>query len=171
MFAMAREQAKRDEEVGRLRGQLKSLRDMLHESHKVLKHLMRQEGLLKDELKKERRTNSRADGLNVDYLKNVLVTFMVKVYGDAEDEEHIRLAKVLQTLLALEPAERRLVNEKIAYYENSWWHRTANLLKTDSASAAPAESSSWLSSWFGGGSTSAAEQGGRAAPSAAPAAS
>ena len=36
MFAMAREQAKRDEEVGRLRGQLKALRDMLRESHKVL---------------------------------------------------------------------------------------------------------------------------------------
>ena len=35
-------QAKRDEEVTRLRGQLKSLREMLKESHKVLKHLMRQ---------------------------------------------------------------------------------------------------------------------------------
>lgn len=35
MFTMAREQAKRDEEVTRLRAQLKSLRDMLKESHKV----------------------------------------------------------------------------------------------------------------------------------------
>ena len=72
MFAMAREQAKRDEEVGRLRMQLKSLRDMLRESHKVLKHLMQQESLLKAELHTARRDNQRADGLNVEYVKNVL---------------------------------------------------------------------------------------------------
>ena len=43
---------------------------MLRESHKVLKHLMRQEALLKDELTEARRSNERADSLNVDYLKN-----------------------------------------------------------------------------------------------------
>ena len=70
VLSFAREQAKRDEEVSRLRGQLKSLREMLRESHKVLKHLMRQEALLKDELTEARRSNERADSLNVDYLKN-----------------------------------------------------------------------------------------------------
>lgn len=81
MFAMAREQAKRDEEVGRLRAQLSSLREMLRESHKVLKHLMRQEGNLKEELEQARRNNERADSLNVEYLKNVVVAFLTKVYG------------------------------------------------------------------------------------------
>ena len=79
MFSLAREQAKRDEEVTRLRGQLKSLRDMLRESHKVLKHLMSQEALLKEELASTRRNHERADGLNLEYLKNVLVAFLLKV--------------------------------------------------------------------------------------------
>ena len=69
------------------------MREMLKESHKVLKHLMRQEALLKDELKDTQRKNARSDNLNVEYLKNVVVAFLVKVYGDAEDEEHIKLAR------------------------------------------------------------------------------
>ena len=171
VLSLAREQAKRDEEVTRLRGQLKSLREMLKESHRVLKHLMRQEQLLKDELAETRRSNERSDSLNVDYLKNVLVAYLCKVYGDADDEEHIKLARVLQTILRFSPDEARSVDEKIAYYEASWWHRTANLLKapdtttttaaaaTSSAAgagagAAAAGASSWLS-WFGGGSTAA----------------
>ena len=154
MFVFAREQAKRDEEVGRLRGQLKSLRDMLRESHKVLKHLMRQEALLKEELQTTRRDNARSDGLNVEYLKNVLVAFLCKVYGDAEDEEHIKLARVLQTLLQFTPEDAARVNGKLAYYEASWWHRTANFLKSDPADAAGA-------SWFGGGASSAPAEGGR----------
>ena len=53
----------------------------LKESHKVLKHLMKQEELLKVELVEARRTNERTDGLNVDYLKNVQKAFLMKVYG------------------------------------------------------------------------------------------
>ena len=153
MFAMAREQAKRDEEVGRLRMQLKSLRDMLRESHKVLKHLMQQESLLKAELHTARRDNQRADGLNVEYVKNVLVAFMSKVYGDAENEEHIKLARVLQTLLHFAPDDAARVEEHIAAYEASWWHTTANLLKSDAAGASTA---SWFgTSWFSGSSAAA----------------
>ena len=58
------------------------------------------------------------------------------------------------------------MNEKIEYYENSWWHRTANLLKSDapvSEAGAPASSSSWFGSWFGGGG----ESGGGAPPATA----
>ena len=120
MFTIAREQAKRDEEVGKLRGQLTSLREMLKESHKVLKHLMRQEALLKDELKDTQRKNARSDNLNVEYLKNVVVAFLVKVYGDAEDEEHIKLARVLETILHFTPEDSRVVNHKIEYYSSSW---------------------------------------------------
>jgi hypothetical protein len=58
-----------------------------------------------------------------------VVAFLAKVYGDAEDEEHIKLARVLQTILHFSPEERATVDEKIEYYEASWWHRTANLLK------------------------------------------
>ena len=170
MFAMAREQAKRDEEVGKLRAQLKSLREMLRESHRVLKHLMGQETVLKDELKEVKRKHQRDDRLNVEYLKNVTVAFLCKVYGDAEDEEHIQLARVLATLLAFTPEENALVGGKIEYYENSWWHRTANLLKPlppEAASAgapgapgaAPEASAaaggSWFGSWFGGDGSSA----------------
>ena len=94
MFGFAREQAKRDEEVGRLKAQLKSLREMLRESHKVLKHLLQQEGLLKAELRTAQRQAERADSLhsgsNGEILKNVLGSFLLKVYGDAENEEHIR---------------------------------------------------------------------------------
>ena len=141
MLSFAREQAKRDEEVGRLRGQLKSLREMLKESHSVLKHLMRQEQTLKDALAEAQRTNERSDALNVDYLKNVLVAFLIKVYGDADDEEHIKLARVLQTILCFSPEDTARVNEKIGYYEASWWHRTANLLKSD---ASISVGSSWM---------------------------
>ena len=47
----------------------------------MLKHLMKQEELLKVELVEARRTNERTDGLNVDYLKNVQKAFLMKVYG------------------------------------------------------------------------------------------
>lgn len=50
MFTIARDQAKRDAEADKLRAQLKSLRQMLKESHRVLTHLVQQEGLLKKEL-------------------------------------------------------------------------------------------------------------------------
>lgn len=43
------------------------------------------------------------DHLNVEYLKNVVVSFLLKVYGDAEDDEHIKLARVLQILLGFTP--------------------------------------------------------------------
>ena len=92
-------------------------------------------------------------------MKNVLVAFLCKVYGDAEDEEHIKLARVLQTLLHFSPGEKARVDEKIEYYESSWWHRTANLLKSDAAGvvAGPEEaaaSSTWFgSSWFGSSSS------------------
>ena len=133
MFLMAREQAKRDEEVGRLRAQLKQIRDMLKESHKVLKHLMSQESHLKEELKEARRSTQRADGLNLEYLKNVVLAFLLKVYGDADNEEHIKLAHVLETLLHFSPEEKAQVRDKITYYESSWWHSTANLLKAQTA--------------------------------------
>ena len=48
------------------------------------------------------------------------------------------LARVLSTLLAFEPDDVARVNAMIEYYENSWWHRTANLLKTDTAGVAAA---------------------------------
>ena len=147
---------------------------MLKESHKVLKHLMRQEQLLKAELAEKSRANERADALNVEYLKNVLVAFLVKVYGDADDEEHIKLARVLQTILHFSPADTARVNEMIEYYEASWWHRTGNLLKTgsapppsaaDGAAASSASTSSWFTGWFAGASDAAAP----ATPAAAPA--
>lgn len=87
----------------------------------------------------------------------MLVAFIIKVYGDADDEEHIKLARVLQTILKFSPEDTARVDEKIAYYEQSWWHRTANLLKADSAAAAGpsvvstgASASSWFGGWFGG---------------------
>eukprot|EP00966_Prymnesium_polylepis_P038061 882516-Prymnesium_polylepis.2 len=142
MFNIARDQAKRDEEVGKLRTQLKTLREMLRESHKVMKHLVRQEGLLKEELKQTKRKTEMADHLNVEYLKNVVVSFLVKVYGDAEDEEHIKLARVLQILLNFSADDVQRVDEQIEAYNSSWWHRTANLLK-------PAEPSTLWGQVFG----------------------
>eukprot|EP00322_Chrysochromulina_rotalis_P030709 CAMPEP_0115880798 /NCGR_PEP_ID=MMETSP0287-20121206/28074_1 /TAXON_ID=412157 /ORGANISM="Chrysochromulina rotalis, Strain UIO044" /LENGTH=134 /DNA_ID=CAMNT_0003336655 /DNA_START=18 /DNA_END=425 /DNA_ORIENTATION=+ len=94
---------------------------------------MSQETLLKEELKETRRANERAEGLNVEYLKNVLLAFLLKVYGDAENEEHIKLAHVLETLLRFSPEEKARLAEKIEYYETSWWHTTANLLKPSAA--------------------------------------
>ena len=109
--------------------------------------------------------------------------------GDADDEEHIKLARVLQTILHFSPEDilqvrsrpwalpcspylaslcltsphltsPRQVNEKIEYYEASWWHRTANLLKTDSAATAGAPASgSWFSSWWGAAGAEAPPRG------------
>ena len=59
MFNIARDQAKRDAETDKLRSQIKSLRQMLKESHRVLTHLMQQEGLLKEELANTRRDLER----------------------------------------------------------------------------------------------------------------
>lgn len=116
-----------------MRTQLKQIRDMLKESHKVLKHLMSQETQLKAELKEARRSTQRADGFNLEYLKNVVLAFLLKVYGDADNEEHIKLAHVLETILHFSPEEKAQVRDKITYYESSWWHSTANLLKAQTA--------------------------------------
>lgn len=62
-----------------------------------------------------------------------LALALAQVYGDAEDEEHIKLVRVLETILKFSPEERAKVREKIDYYEASWWHRTANLLKPTAA--------------------------------------
>ena len=152
MFELARAQAKRDEEVAALRQQMRSLREMLKESHKVLKHLMRQEQLLKDELAQTRRAAKLSETLNVEYLKNIVVSFLVKVYGDADDDEHVKLARVLQTVLQFTPAESARVDEKIDAYLSSWWHRTADLLKPVPAAT------SWWDGWFGGGGAEATER-------------
>ena len=64
------------------------------------------------------------------------------MYGDAEDEEHIKLARVLQILLNFSPQDVAKVDEQIEYYTSSWWHRTANLLK-------PAEPSTLWGQMFG----------------------
>lgn len=90
---------------------------------------MSQEAILKDELKETRRSNDRADGLNLEYLKNVVFAFLIKVYGDADNEEHIKLARVLETLLHFSPDEKARLAEKLEYYESSWWHATSNFLK------------------------------------------
>jgi hypothetical protein len=55
------------------------------------------------------------------------------VYGDADNEEHIKLAHVLETILHFSPEEMAQVRDKITYYESSWWHSTANLLKAQTA--------------------------------------
>jgi hypothetical protein len=102
------------------------------------------------------------EGLNVVYLKNVTVAFLLAIYGDAEDDEHIRLARVLATILRLSPDEVARLNAKIAEYTDSWWHRTSNLLKTDTHGAGAAGSftgaisetfTAWptaISEWFWG---------------------
>ena len=62
--------------------------------------------------------------------------------------------------MVAEGEDRERVNEKISYYESSWWHRTANLLKADAAPAVA--SSSWFgsygSSWFGSAEAPAAAE-------------
>mmetsp|Transcript_36118 Transcript_36118/g.115986 ORF Transcript_36118/g.115986 Transcript_36118/m.115986 type:complete len:182 (-) Transcript_36118:43-588(-) len=165
MFTIARDQAKRDAEADKLRAQLKSLRQMLKESHRVLTHLVQQEGLLKNELATTRQDLERQEGLNVAYLKNVTVAFLLAIYGDAEDDEHIRLARVLATILRLSPDEVARLNAKIAEYTDSWWHRTSNLLKTDAHGSGAAGSftgaitesfTAWptaISEWFWGPAT------------------
>ena len=149
MFELARAQAKRDEEVAALRQQMRSLREMLKESHKVLKHLMRQEQLLKDELAQTRRAAKLSETLNVEYLKNIVVAFLTKVYGDASDEEHIKLARVLQTVLQFTPAEsaRRREDRRVPLELVAPHRRLAR--------AVPA-ATSWWDGWFGAARRAAA---------------
>ena len=54
-----------------------------------------------------------------------MLSYLIKVYGDAEDDEHIKLARVLQKVLHFSPGEAAAVNSKIDYYLQSWWHRAA----------------------------------------------
>ena len=92
---------------------------------------MGQEAILKHELTSVTRNNERADKLNVEYLKNIVLSYLIKVYGDAEDDEHIKLARVLQKILHFSPGEAAAVNSKIDYYYQSWWHRAGNALKRE----------------------------------------
>ena len=92
---------------------------------------MGQEQTLKAELAAARRNAERSDKLNVEYLKNIVVAFLIKVYGDAEDDEHIKLARVLQKILRFSPGEAAAVDAKIDYYIQSWWHRAGNALKRE----------------------------------------
>ena len=50
---------------------------MLRESHKVLQHLIAQEKALRQELRTATRNNEREDRLNVEYLKNIVVSFLI----------------------------------------------------------------------------------------------
>ena len=54
-----------------------------------MKHLVKQEQLLKDELKQTKRKNELADNLNVEYLKNVVVSFLIKVRGPTTGRVHV----------------------------------------------------------------------------------
>ena len=45
----------------------------------MLKGLIGQEALLKQELAAARRNSERADKLNVEYLKNIVLAFLIKV--------------------------------------------------------------------------------------------
>ena len=150
----AREQARNEGEMGRLRAQMGSLREMLRESHRVLKHLMGQEKALRGELATARRNGERAEQLNVEYLKNIVVAFLIKVYGDAEDDEHVKLARVLQTVLHFAPGEAAAVDAKIDYYMASWWHRAGNVLKKDGGGSYG--STVWGAVFGGGGGATSA---------------
>ena len=48
--------------------------------------------------------------------------FLLKVYGDAEDEEHIKLARVLQILLNFTPEVRQGCREHRAWTEAAMPH-------------------------------------------------
>ena len=115
---------------------------------------MGQEQTLKQELATARRRTERADKLNVEYLKNIVVAFLIKVYGDADDDEHIKLARVLQKLLSFSPGEAAAVDAKIEYYVQSWWHRTANALKREGGGS---HASTLWASVFGASSSASAE--------------
>ena len=137
MFAIAREQARRDEEVARLRESERKLRSMLRDAHGVLSHLLKAEGVLRRKLQSAQSEAESADMLaqahNIEYLRNVAALFLSKaraarvaraesflfparsrvarpvrdsvpistwqVYGDAEEGEHVQLARVLASLL------------------------------------------------------------------------
>ena len=49
----------------------------------MLKGLIGQEALLKQELAAARRNSERADKLNVEYLKNIVLSFLIKVRARA----------------------------------------------------------------------------------------
>jgi len=70
------------------------------------------------------------------------------VYGDAENEEHIKLARVLMDLLLFTEEDAAPVLREIDNYTASWWHSAGNLLKVSTIDA-KAASSGW-GAWFGG---------------------
>ncbi len=82
MFAIAREQAKRDEEVARLRESERKLRSMLRDAHGVLSHLLKAEGELRRKLQSVQSEAESADMLaqahNIEYLRNVAALFLSK---------------------------------------------------------------------------------------------
>ena len=82
MFAIAREQARRDEEVAQLRESERKLRSMLRDAHGVLSHLLKAEGELRRKLQSVQSEAESADMLaqahNIEYLRNVAALFLSK---------------------------------------------------------------------------------------------
>ena len=135
MFSIAREQAVRDAELGRLREQIASMRAMLKQSHAMLSKLVAQEKALRRQLRDVQGTLARSDGLNIGNLKNVVVAFLLRVYGEADAEEHVKLARILVTVLQLTPEEVARIDARIKYYQASWWQRTLTLPHPDAGAA------------------------------------
>ncbi|KAI7893005.1 uncharacterized protein EV154DRAFT_163793 [Mucor mucedo] len=92
-----------DERIG-LEKQVQRLSEMLHESQDKVNALKSQEKILKDELRKIDAFEKRQD-VNVEYLKNVLVKFLMSGNKQA-------MVPILAKLLCLDTAETNTLMEK-----------------------------------------------------------
>eukprot|EP00743_Colponemidia_sp_Colp-15_P008987 GILK01009806.1.p1 GENE.GILK01009806.1~~GILK01009806.1.p1 ORF type:complete len:1013 (-),score=320.45 GILK01009806.1:160-2823(-) len=117
----AQVQAQRDEELNRLRHELKDLSDSLRNAQEAERAM--QDKI--ERLQKEKEDRDRAErreiigsGLNLEYLKNIVLKFVET--GTPGSSEHEALLPVLFTLLQFSPEEVRQVQESRTNASGIW---------------------------------------------------
>ncbi|KAI9365642.1 hypothetical protein BD770DRAFT_376956 [Pilaira anomala] len=99
---VSQHQQKPDERIG-LEKQVQRLSEMLHETQDEVNALKSQEKILKDELRKIDAVEKRQD-MNVEYLKNVLIKFLMS-------ENKQAMVPIIAKLLCLDKTETNKMME------------------------------------------------------------
>ncbi|TPX33855.1 hypothetical protein SmJEL517_g03396 [Synchytrium microbalum] len=87
--------------------QIKALSDMVDESETTIQRLIEQEKILKEEIRKTEREQSRSKDLSTEYLKNVVLSFI-------EATDRSNMVPIVSQMLHLSPEERERLSKAAA---------------------------------------------------------
>eukprot|EP01116_Phalansterium_solitarium_P010912 TRINITY_DN2649_c0_g1_i5.p1 TRINITY_DN2649_c0_g1~~TRINITY_DN2649_c0_g1_i5.p1 ORF type:complete len:1103 (-),score=482.97 TRINITY_DN2649_c0_g1_i5:137-3445(-) len=111
LLHFAQIQAHRDQELAAARMKIQQLTDMMRDAEREIKLHVEQELALKEEIKNFERDDKREEHLrNMEYLKNIIVKYMLT----DEVEQQQALLPVVATLLQLSPQELTAIKSRAA---------------------------------------------------------